>query len=161
MFRNIPFDSLITCMKGVFFFFFFFFFVCLFLAIRVCEHKPCNIRADRFIQSRLHHRSHCLFILHSRYFVDNTGISVHVPLTSCWFATGQPTPQVNQTRSYTFTNFPLCRKQVKRLEDCMTFSFYRKFTSQKQISSTNDDPTFLVYCLSRSIQSRTCSGRRT
>ena len=93
----------------------------LFLAIRICEHTPSDIRADQYIRSRPT-PSEPLFILHFRCFnvsgtetdqttsshvkqcktflahnimelmKTSTGISVDVPLTICWFATGHPTP---------------------------------------------------------------------
>ena len=58
----------------------------------------------------------------------STGISVDVPLSSCRFATGHPTPQMIQQDGTHLSTFDFGRKQVKRLEDSMTFSFYRKFT---------------------------------
>ena len=56
---------------------------------------------------------------------------------------------------------PLGRKQIKILENSMTFSFYRRLTTQKQICTMNDKPICFVYCFSRYIQSRTLSGRCT
>ena len=48
-----------------------------------------------------------------------TGNSVAEPSTISLFSIDHPTPQVIQTRSYTFTNYLLGEKTVKRLESSM------------------------------------------
>ena len=48
-----------------------------------------------------------------------TGNSVAEPLTISLFSIDQSTSQVIQTRSYTFTNYLLGEKTVKRLESSM------------------------------------------
>lgn len=59
------------------------------------------------------------------------GNSVEVSLAISWFTTGHPTPQVLQTRSYTFTNFSLGRKHLKSLEVSMTISFLNENLPQR------------------------------
>ena len=72
-----------------------------------------------------------------------TGNSVAEPSTISLFSIDQPTLQVIQTRSYTFTNYLLGEKTVKRLQSSMKFSFLRKTTPQKQILSMSDWPISL------------------
>ena len=79
------------------------------------------------------------------FYEKITGNSVAEPSTISLFSIDHPTPQVIQTRSYTFTNYLLGEKTVKRLESSMLFSFLRKTTPQKQILSTSDWPTSFVY----------------
>ena len=79
------------------------------------------------------------------FYEKITGNSVAEPSTISLFSIDQPTPQVIQTRSYTFTNYLLDEKTVKRLDSRMKFSFLRKPTPQKQILSTSDWPTSFVY----------------
>ena len=93
--------------------------------------------------------------------VKSTGISVDVPLTICCFTTSHSTPRDLDK----IVHIPLGGKQIKRLEDSMTFSFLgggeggegvadgvggggggREFISQEQICTMNNKPTFFVYC---------------
>ena len=56
---------------------------------------------------------------HMHFMKTITGNSVAEPSTISLFSIDQPTPQVIQTRSYTFTNYLLGEKTVKRLESSM------------------------------------------
>ena len=53
------------------------------------------------------------------FYEKITGNSVAEPSTISLFSIDQPTPQVIQTRSYTFTNYLFGEKTVKRLESSM------------------------------------------
>ena len=56
---------------------------------------------------------------HMHFMKKITGNSIAEPSTISLFSIDQPTPQVIQTRSYTFTNYLLSEKTVKRLESSM------------------------------------------
>ena len=78
------------------------------------------------------------------YEKNLAGNSVAEPSTISLFSIDQPTPQVIQTRSYTFTNYLLGEKTVKRREQHVILLFEKNYPTK---TDSFDEWLTYLFCL--------------